>query len=93
MLQILSYVAQVERENIHQRQMEGIREARKRGVHLGRPSIPIPEGFYAVTDKVRKQKMSLREGAKVLGVSHTTLKKWIKEQENIDNNNEYYRTC
>lgn len=92
-LQILSYVAQVERENIHQRQMEGIREARKRGVHLGRPAIPIPEGFYAVADKVRKKNMSLREGAKVLGVSHTTLKKWIKEQENIDNNNEYYRTC
>lgn len=92
-LQILSYVAQVERENIHQRQIEGIREARKRGVHLGRPSIPIPEGFYAVAEKVRKQKMSLREGAKVLGVSHTTLKKWIKEQENIDNNNEYYRIC
>ena len=87
-LQILSYVAQVERENIHQRQMEGIREARKRGVHLGRPSIPIPDEFYSVSDMVGKNMMSLREGAKVLGVSHTTLKKWIQEQQSTEKNNE-----
>ena len=83
-LQILSYVAQVKRENIHQRQMEGIREARRRGVQLGRPRIPIPDEFHAVSDMVRKNKMSLREGAKVLGVSHTTLKKWIKEQQSAE---------
>ena len=81
-LQILSYVAQVERENIHQRQMEGIREARKRGVHFGRPRLPLPDGFYAVSDMVSKKKMSLRKGAEVLGVSYTTLKNWMEEQQN-----------
>ena len=38
-LQVMSYVAQIERENTHKRQMEGIREAQKRGVQFGRKSI------------------------------------------------------
>ena len=41
-LQILSYVAQTERENIHQRQMEGIAAAKLRGVQFGRPSKAVP---------------------------------------------------
>ena len=44
-LQILSFVAQSERENIKKRQAEGIAAARERGVHLGRPVLPIPDGF------------------------------------------------
>ena len=44
-LQILSFVAQSERENIKKRQAEGIAAARARGVHLGRPVLPIPDGF------------------------------------------------
>lgn len=47
-LQILSYVAQSERENIHQRQMEGIAAAKLRGVRFGRPRKPIPEKFSDV---------------------------------------------
>ena len=82
-LQILSYVAQVERENTHQRQLEGIREAKKRGVRFGRPRIPIPDEFEKVADDVRKKKISLREGAGRLGVSYTTLRNWMKEQRKI----------
>lgn len=44
-LQILSFVAQSERENIKKRQTEGIAAARARGVHLGRPVLPVPEDF------------------------------------------------
>ena len=44
-LQILSYVAQIERENIRQRQAEGIREAKAKGVRFGRPRLAIPEEF------------------------------------------------
>lgn len=44
-LQILSYVAQIERENTHQRQMEGIKEARKRGVKFGRSKKEVPKQF------------------------------------------------
>ena len=78
-LQILSYVAQIERENTHARQMEGIREAKKKGVRFGRPKRKIPENFEAIANQCQSGKLSLRKGAAMLGVSHTTLSKWIKE--------------
>ncbi|SEA19818.1 Site-specific DNA recombinase [Lachnospiraceae bacterium NK3A20] len=81
-LQILSYVAQIERENTHQRQLEGIREAKKRGVQFGRPRMKIPEEFNDIKDSVEQGTISLREGAVQLGVSHTTLRKWIRNFEN-----------
>lgn len=79
-LQILSYVAQIERENIHQRQMEGIREAKKRGVKFGRSKIEIPEEFYNLAEKYCKNETSLRNASKELGISHTTFSKWLKEE-------------
>ena len=48
-LQLLSYVAQSERENIKQRQMEGIRAAQERGVKFGRPRLTIPDEFSTYT--------------------------------------------
>ena len=44
-LQILSYVAQIERENTKQRQAEGIRIAKEKGVQFGRPKHDFPEQF------------------------------------------------
>ena len=82
-LQILSYVAQMERENIHQRQIEGIREAKKRGVRFGRPQIQIPEQFNNVRKAITEGKLSLRNGARLLGVSHTTLRKWLNNNNNF----------
>lgn len=79
-LQILSYVAQVERENTHQRQMEGIKEAKKRGVKFGRSKIEIPKEFYNMAEKYIKNQTSLRKASKELGVSHTTFSKWLKEK-------------
>ncbi|RVU55785.1 recombinase family protein [Anaerosphaera multitolerans] len=79
-LQILSYVAQVERENTHQRQMEGIKEAKKRGVKFGRSKIEIPKEFYNLAEKYIKNQTSLRKASKELGVSHTTFSKWLKEE-------------
>lgn len=78
-LQILSYVAQVERENIHQRQMEGIREAKKRGVTFGRPRKAIPESFASVADMWNEGKVSLREGARLLETNHVTFESWLKQ--------------
>lgn len=76
-LQILSYVAQLERENIRERQREGILEAKKRGVVFGRPALEIPGEFSAVAEAWQMGKISLRAGAKRLGVSHTTFAKWL----------------
>lgn len=81
-LQILSYVAQIERENTYQRQMEGIREAKKKGVRFGRSKLSKPDNFEDVYEKFKNKKISLRKGAKLLWVSHVTLSKWIEEKEN-----------
>ena len=59
-LQILCYVAQVERENIRQRQAEGIAAARVRGVRFGRQKKPIPEEFYDLWQKFRRGEVSAR---------------------------------
>lgn len=79
-LQILSYVAQIERENTHQRQMEVIVEAKKRGVKFGRSKKEIPEEFYDVAKRWMKGKLSLRQGSQMLGISHATLAKWLREK-------------
>lgn len=68
-LQLLSYVAQTERENIKIRQAEGIAAARKRGVHLGRHADPIPENFYEVYEKFEKRLYSTEEAAAHMGVT------------------------
>ena len=47
-LQLLSYVAEKEREFIHQRQREGIETAKARGIRFGRPPIPRPDNFESV---------------------------------------------
>ncbi|MBW9212839.1 MULTISPECIES: recombinase family protein [Terrabacteria group] len=82
-LQILSYVAQIERENTHQRQMEGIWEAKKRGVKFGRTKKEIPKEFHEVAYRWKKKEISIRQGAKILGISHTLLAKWLKEEKHI----------
>ena len=56
-LQILSYVAQTERENIHQRQMEGIAAAKLRGVRFGRPRKPVPEQFWKLKQDWENKKI------------------------------------
>jgi len=60
-LQILSYVAETERQSIKQRQREGIEAAKKRGVKFGRPCIPVPEEFYDLKEKWLNKKITSRE--------------------------------
>ena len=75
-LQLLSYVAETERENIKQRQAEGIAAAKARGVKFGRPNKKDPHNFYKVYSRWRYGKISGREAARQLGVSYTTFMKW-----------------
>lgn len=78
-LQILSYVAQVERENIRQRQAEGIREAKLKGVAFGRPPKKIPEEFPEILQLWLDEKISLRKASEILNVSHMTFSRWVKQ--------------
>ena len=71
-LQILSYVAQTEREFIHQRQAEGIEAAKKRGVRFGRARLPLPENFDAVKRRFQNGEISYRQAAEQCNMSVTS---------------------
>lgn len=75
-LQILSYVAQTERENIRQRQMEGIAAARLRGVRFGRPRKQVPDNFEQLKEAWVNKKTTSRKAAKDLGVAQDTFLRW-----------------
>ena len=82
-LQIFSYVAQKERENIKRRQAEGIAAAKMRGVKFGRKPIPKPDDFQEVLKDWQEGKLSGRKAAKKIGVSHTTFHRWIKDSKEV----------
>ena len=79
-LQLLSYVAQTEREFIRQRQAEGIVAAKERGVHFGREAAPVSEGFPEILAEWHAKKLGSRAAAERLGVSQTTFLKWAKAE-------------
>ncbi len=71
-LQVLSFVAENERDSIRQRQAEGIAAARKRGVRFGRPPKPLPEGFLAERAKWRRGEATLKKAAQNCGMALST---------------------
>lgn len=79
-LQLLSYVAQTEREFIRKRQAEGIAAAKARGVKFGRDPMPIAEGFEEVYRDWAENKISAREAGRRLGVSYMTFLKWARSR-------------
>ena len=76
-LQILSYVAQTERENIRQRQMEGIAAAKLRGVRFGRPRKPVPEQFWQLKQEWENKEITSREAARQLSIAQDTFLRWV----------------
>lgn len=78
-LQILSFVAQNERENIRSRQMQGIESAKNRGVKFGRPKIPIPADFGEIVRKWEHGKLNFQEVLKQSGMSESTFYRRLKE--------------
>ena len=76
-LQILSYVAQTERDNIHRRQTEGIEAAKLRGVRFGRPRKKIPEEFETVKRAWIDKEISSRKVAEKLGIAQDTFLRWV----------------
>ena len=80
-LQLLSYVAQLEREFIHQRQAEGIAAAKAQGVRFGREPLPVPAEFPEVLDCWKHGKIGSRRAGALLGVSQATFLKWCRAWE------------
>ena len=80
-LQILSFVAETERENIRKRQAEGIAAAKAKGVKFGRPPLPEPENFYEVHRDWRAGKLSVTQAAKKCGLPQSTFFRKAKKFE------------
>jgi len=78
-LQILSYVAQQEREFTRQRQAEGIQAAKNRGVKFGRPPMERPATFSESKEAWERKEISAREAGRRLGVNYKTFQSWAAE--------------
>lgn len=78
-LQVLSFVAQSERDNIRKRQEEGIRAAKLRGVEFGRPSIEIPNNFVHLVNQWEQGKISALEAANASKMSISTFYRRLRE--------------
>jgi len=77
-LQVLSFVAQSERENIRQRQAEGIKIAKEKGIHMGRPKYVLPDNFDEVVCRYKNNEITNSEAIKMLNMSRGSFFKYLK---------------
>lgn len=80
-LQILSFVAQHERENIRQRQAQGIAAAKARGVRFGRPPKPRPSNYHSAYLRWRSGAITGTAAAKERGIPLSTFRYWAERYE------------
>lgn len=80
-LQVLSFVAENERTNIKQRQAEGIRIAKEKGVKFGRPKKALPLNTTVILDRYINKELTNIEAAKLIEVSRGTFFRLVKERK------------
>ena len=78
-LQILSFVAQSERENIKKRQEQGIAAAKAKGVHMGRPAKNAPDNFEQLVKLWEKKKIPLEQVLKECNMAEATFYRRLRE--------------
>lgn len=78
-LQILSFVAQNERENIKKRQAEGIAAAKARGVCFGRHAIELPEDFETIVQRWERKEITIHEAIALGGISESTFYRRLRK--------------
>lgn len=78
-LQILSFVAQSERENIKKRQAEGIAAAKAKGVKFGRPKSMVPADFGKIIRQWERKQITVVEAVKRCNVSKATFYRRLRE--------------
>lgn len=79
-LQLLSFVAENERNNIRERQAEGIAAAKARGVRFGRPARELPEAFDELSEKVMKGELSLRAAARACNMPASSFSYYLNKK-------------
>lgn len=80
-LQILSFVAESERDNIRKRQAQGISSAKAKGVRFGRPETKTPENFPNLVKRWREDKLSLNSLLETCQMSRATFYRRVREQK------------
>lgn len=85
-LQVLSFVAENERTNIRQRQAEGIRIAKEKGVKFGRPKTSLSSNANEILDRYINRELINIEAAKLIGVSRGTFFRLVKERKLLKGN-------
>lgn len=83
-LQLLSFVAENERNSIRQRQAEGIKAAKQRGVHFGRPVLSFPEEFEEILYLMSKGELSSSDAITLSGFKYSTFYKKAKEFRRLE---------
>ena len=81
-LQVLSFVAENERNNIKQRQAEGIRISKERGVKFGRPKKTLPSNTNEIIKKYINKEITNIEAAKIIGVLRGTFFRVVRDYKN-----------
>jgi DNA invertase Pin-like site-specific DNA recombinase len=82
-LEVLSFVAEQERVNIKQRQQEGIKAAKAKGKHLGRPKAKLPEQWETVYQEWKLKNITAVKAMQKLDLTKSTFYKLVKKYENI----------
>lgn len=78
-IEVLSSIAQQERETIHQRQQEGIASAKAKGKHLGRPKAQFPENWETVYHRWTAGEITAASAMQELQLKHTTFYKLVRQ--------------
>ena len=81
LIEVMSSVAEQERLSIRQRQREGIDAAKKKGKHLGRPRLLVPDQFPQVYERWKAGKCTAKYAMTVLGLSSSSFYRLVKKQE------------
>ena len=83
-LQVLSFVAENERASIRQRQAEGIAAAKERGVHFGRPVVPVADNFSAIVPAWESGLLSFDDALEKSGLSYSTFYRRLREYRSLN---------
>lgn len=78
-LQVLSFVAQNERETMRIRQAEGIKTAKARGVKFGRPRITLPSNYETIARQYLNKVITNKKACEILGMTRGSFFRYLKE--------------
>ncbi len=84
LIEVLASIAEQERLTIRKRQQEGIRAAKAKGKHLGRPRVRMPDNFFEVYSRWKRKDITAVQAMRELELSGSTFYRMVQKFENAD---------